>query len=63
MSKIPNQTKEYIKHLELCISVLERIEKDEILKRPTVAQMVSASREFLCDYREVIANSKRKREG
>jgi hypothetical protein len=63
MSKIPNHTKEYIKYLELCIQALQKIEEKEATKRPVVATVISSSVNFLTDYRDVIANSKRKREG
>lgn len=62
MSKIPRYTQDYSKYLELCISALERIEKDEVLKRPTVAQVISASRAFLCDYRDDIKDRRRRRD-
>lgn len=54
MSRIPSDNQEYLKYLELCISALDRIEKDEVLKRPTVAKVISASADFLSDYRDDI---------
>lgn len=61
MSKIPKYTQEYFKYLELCIIALEKIEKDEALKRPTVAKVISSSIEYLCDYRDDIKDRKKRR--
>ena len=62
MSKIPRYTQDYSKYLELCITALEKIEKDEALKRPTVAKVISSSLEFLCDYRDDIKDRRRRRD-
>lgn len=62
MSKIPRHTQEYSKYLELCIMALEKIEKDEALKRPTVAKVISSSLDFLKDYRDDIKDRKKRRD-
>ena len=61
MSRIPRHTNEYFRYLELCITALEKIEKDEALKRPTVAKVISSSLEYLYDYRDDIRDRRKRR--
>ena len=62
MSRIPKLNNEYLKYLELCITALEKIEEDEVLKRPTVAKVVSSSLDFLRDYRDEIKYVRKRRD-
>jgi hypothetical protein len=61
MSRIPKLNNEYLKYLELNITALEKVEQDEIHKRPTVAKVISSSLDFLRDYRDEIKYIRRRR--
>lgn len=60
MSIIPKLNNEYLKYLELCIMAFEKVEADEVRKRPTTAKVVSCSLDFLKDYREEIKYCRRR---